>query len=481
MTTKTLPKKTGKTTRRDFLQDSAGILAGASVATGLSSVPAAHAMGGETTRDRSNGGGKRGRNLDIVDVERFTVEVPFREIVARNMARELPHWTVFEICKVTLRGGAVGIGETMSYYTWGRVSDAAVKRVSGRNAHDVMWDDSLGSGLQMALFDAVGKALDVPVHALLGHKIRDRAFISWWDIDFPPEDFASECRTALKAGYRDFKTKGRPWQDVYAQMDAATKVVSKDFKIDLDFNGHLLDAAHAIPVLKQLEKHPSFAICESPIPQGNVEDGKKIQAAVKVEIAHHYGSPPVPVQLSENLCDGFVVGGGTGAILSAGAVSAAFNKPFWLQQVGTGITAAFSLHFAAVLKQATWPAVNCHQLYERDLLATPVRVKDGTAPIPDKPGLGLQIDEDALARFRLKKPYDKQPNPPRLIETLWPNGAKTYFSTGRQMMDDGRAGNLPVCIRGVKTRLVPNDGSAGWRELHEKALKAPLRVGKAGE
>jgi sugar lactone lactonase YvrE len=51
--------------------------------------------------------------------------------------------------------------------------------------------------------------------------------------------------------------------------------------------------------------------------------------------------------------------------------------PFWLQLTGTGITAAWSLHFGGVLSQATWPAVNCHQLYTHTLLTKPIVVKDG--------------------------------------------------------------------------------------------------------
>ena len=45
-----------------------------------------------------------------------TVNVPFREVPARNMARELPHWSYFEIVEVRLRGGSTGFGETMLYY-----------------------------------------------------------------------------------------------------------------------------------------------------------------------------------------------------------------------------------------------------------------------------------------------------------------------------------------------------------------------------
>ena len=76
------------------------------------------------------------------------------------------------------------------------------------------------------------------------------------------------------------------------------------------------------------------------------------------------------------------------------------EKPFWLQLTGTGITAAWSLHFGAVLKQATWPAVNCHQLFSQRLLTRPIAVEGGTAAVPDGPGAqGFELDRDALRRF----------------------------------------------------------------------------------
>lgn len=420
-------------------------------------------------------------DLRIVGLDRFTIELPFREVPARNMMRELPDFTFFEIFRVKLHGGAVGIGEAMHfYYPWGQTSDDVVKRVWNQQAHEVMWDDAIGFGLQIALFDAVGQALGLPVHALLGKQVRDRAGLSWWAIDMPPEDWASECQAALNLSYRDFKTKGRPWHDIYAQMDTIAKVVPADFQFDIDFNATLLDAEHAVPILQGLEaKYRNFAICESPIPQDDVAGGKRIQEAVKVPIAHHYGGPPVNVQIRENLCNGFVLTGGASELLRQGRVCEEFDKPFWLQQVGSGLTAAFSLHLAAVLSRATWPAVNCHQLYARDALAAPIEVRDGTAAVPDSPGLGVAIDEDALQQLRLPAPYQGF-NPKRLIEVAWPNGARFYYSTGNQLWRDAQAGNMPVFITGVKTRLMPDDGSTRWRDLHAQALKTPVREGTAG-
>ena len=116
-----------------------------------------------------------------------------RPVPARRMLAENYDWTYFQIHKVKLACGVVGFGETMPFYTWGRPTEETLAYAQGRNAAELMWNDQLGAGLQMALFDAVAKASDVPVYRLLGPKHRDRAFISWWDLDMAGDDWVLEC------------------------------------------------------------------------------------------------------------------------------------------------------------------------------------------------------------------------------------------------------------------------------------------------
>ena len=417
-------------------------------------------------------------DLRVTKVERVTVRVPYRPVPRRNMARELPHWRYSEIFTVHLGSGHQGNGETLLYYTWRATTDEDVRRVEGRNAASLMWDDSLGAGLQMALFDAVARALDVPVHALLGDQIHARTPLSWWNIDTSPEDMASECREALKQGYLAYKTKGRPWFDLWEQIAASTQVVPDHFKVDMDFNDTLLDADRAIPILRELDAYPEIDIYETPIPQEDLAGNRAIRRAVRGKIAMHYGKPAARRVLKQEATDGFVVGGGASFVMRAGHVAAMANLPFWMQLVGTGITAAYSLHFGGVLSHATWPAVNCHQLYEHQMLTRPIRVKQGFAEVPAGPGLGYDVDWTAVDKYRVEKP-PRRPEPKRLIETRWPDGRTLYIAnTGRVnfMLDLGRAAKMPYFERGVATRLVPDDGSETWRERYEKARRKPLMI-----
>jgi L-alanine-DL-glutamate epimerase-like enolase superfamily enzyme len=414
-------------------------------------------------------------NLSVNHVERIPISVPFREVPARNMVRELPHWTLFEICKVTLECGVTGFGETMQYYTFGTVSEAAISRVTGKNAAVCMWDDSLGAGLQMALFDAVGRATDTPVWALLGKKHRDRPLISWWDIDMAGEDWVLECREAMGQGYTDFKTKARPWFDLDEQCRTLCATLPSWFDLDLDFNGMLVDAGHASRLLVEIEKYPNVKIYESPIPQGDVAGNKLIRSKTSVAIAHHYGSPPIMTALKEDVCDGFVIGGGASRVLRDGQVSAAAEKPFFLQLVGTGITATWALHFGAVLTHARWPAVNCHQLYTHQMVTPPIRVFNGTTTVPDGPGLGVDLDEEAVERFRLPQmPAKPYPHPDLLIAIRFGSGATSYYTHTMQYWDDFLYGRLPVFQPSTRLELVPDNGSREWRDLQTRAQQAAV-------
>lgn len=459
------------TTRRDLLKAAtAGALATLPLPQRASADPAGFlaATGVPATSDR----------FQIEAIERTTCRVPFRPTPKRAMDRELPHWRFTEIIQVRLASGAVGFGETLLFYTWGATSDDDVRRATGGHAVELMWDDSLGAGLQMALFDAVGKTAGVPAHRLLGPQRHDTTPLAWWNIDMPPQDMAAECETAYKAGYMAYKTKGRPWYDIWEQVRLIASKVPAEFKVDMDFNSTLLDAERAIPVCQDLEAYPQIDIYESPIPQGDVAGNVAIRDATRVQIAMHYGSPRPAVVVRSGCCDGFVVGGGADRVLRQGAFAGEVDMPFWLQLVGTGLTAAWSLHFGAVLEQAVWPAVNCHQLYEHDLLSTPIVVENGHAAISQRPGLGVELDLAAIDRYRVDKPAER-PNPPRLLEVSWPDGRRMIFASSygtNFVVGPCAKGAIERYERGVTARLWPQDGTDQWQDMWDRAQGEPLRL-----
>lgn len=410
----------------------------------------------------------------IKEIERFTLDVPYRPRCGYHLSREIPHWGVTEICKVTLSSGVVGYGETIVNYTWGRVSDDAVGKAKGLNPFDLLWDDFLGAGLQMAVWDAAGREAGVPCHKLMGKKVRDWAPLSWWCIDMPPADWAAECRDAVAEGYMSVKIKGRPWFDILDQVNAICAAVPRNFRIDVDFNSTLNDAGRAIPVLQELDKIPNVAMYETPIHQGDVEGNKLVRSHVKNAIAHHFGSPPIMTAIREQVCDGFVIGGGAAAVVQQGIIAAAAEKPFWLQLVGTGLTTTFAMHLGAVLTHARWPAITCLNIYSDDLLKGPLQIQAGVARVPDQPGLGIEIDEEAFQKFRVTPPVDKSAGP-RIYSVVWEGGRRVRYGACRGYYNDFYAGNQPVFERGVTLEVWEDDGSAAFKRWRERVKDGPVR------
>jgi L-alanine-DL-glutamate epimerase-like enolase superfamily enzyme len=412
--------------------------------------------------------------LIITDVERIVVDVPYTPRCQEWNAREIWQWRISEVIRVTTDGGIVGYGETILHYTWGRVPDEAIDRVKGHNPADFLGDDSLGAGLQMALYDVVGKALGVPVYRLLNlPRVRQWCPISWWNIDMPPEAFAAEAQEALARGYTSHKIKARPWWDVYEQVEAIGAVTPPHFRIDMDWNQMLINAGNAAPVLAKLDKHERVAIYESPIMQRDVEGLRQLRSKTTRPIALHFGNPPFPTVVRDEVCDGFVIGGGVARVLEQGTLAAAFDKPFWLQMVGTGLTTTLSLHLGAVLPAAQWPSVNCLNIYTDDLLLEPIIIQGGYARVPEDPGLGIEVDEAALARYRIEPPYEL-PKPRLLLSVHWPGEHTRHYASIRQCWTDAQSGSIPAQARGVTMQVRPDDGSREWSALYAQAERGPV-------
>jgi hypothetical protein len=208
--------------------------------------------------------------------------------------------------------------------------------------------------------------------------------------------------------------------------------------------------------------------------QRDVEGHRQLRQKISRPIALHFGEPPFPTTVRDEICDGFVVGGGVASVLRQGALAAAFEKPFWLQLVGTGLTTTLSLHLGAVLPFAQWPSVNCLNNYTDDLLSEPIQIRGGYARVPEGPGLGVAIDDEALNRLRMQPPYELPK--PRLLHTVtWPGNRIVHYASLRQCWDDCARGNQPAQERGVRMSARADDGSKEWADLYARVEAAPVR------
>ncbi len=417
--------------------------------------------------------------LKITKVEPFLLNLPFScERQAKHMHRASTHGERVCIWRVETDAGIVGYGDNHG-------GAEPIADLVGKNLFDYLYDDTVGDGLQVALLDAAGKALEVPVYRLLGEKVCDASPISWWDIDMPPEDWVEEVKLAISQGYTSIKLKARPWRDIIAQIGAVSKVVTPGFKCDIDFNGFLINSGTAIPILRQLDEFECVAFYESPIDQSDVAGSVEVRRRIKRPVSYHWGAPPIPTALFENVCDGFVMGGRVNQVRAWSATAAQFNKPFWLQMVGTSIRTAYAVHLGATLTHAQWPMITCHCLYADPLIKQPLKVVNGYIKVPETPGLGIEVDEEALARYRVdagvKTPKEEYLARRRVLTIRWPaaagqkKGPGFRFTSETDYQKAFYRASMPRFSHGVTLEILEDDGSAAFDRLYERVVAGDIQ------
>ncbi|CAN5402204.1 hypothetical protein BH10ACT7_BH10ACT7_10140 [soil metagenome] len=417
--------------------------------------------------------------LTIASIERFRVHVPFTPRTRKWNEILVGGWGLIELCKVTTDSGVVGWGETLLNYTWKKVDDAAAARVVGQPLFDHLWDDSLGAGLQMALFDAAGHALEMPINRLFGlPTVREQVPVAWWSTKMSPEDLAAEAAEAASRGYRAHKFKARPWFDVYEQVEMVTAATPDDYGLGIDWNSLLLTAAGARDVLERLDEHPRVHFMEGPVGRAQVADQRAIRARLRTPLVEHFDPALFPTWIQNEALDGFVVDiGGVSRFLQTGATCAAFNKEFWLQLCGTGLTTALALHLGSVLSHARWPSVTAMNVFESTLVNESLEPTLGFVPVPDGPGLGVTVDEDALDRYRVADDFEVV-LPRTILVFSTPSGiTREYASVNHLWKDCLDDATIGVQVRGTRLDVVPDDGSDEFSRRHAAAGK---RFGATG-
>lgn len=414
----------------------------------------------------------------VREVHRWLILNPFRSDVAQWFSISANHCQVIEILIVeTDDPNIVGYGETMVDYiaVAHKVSDESIKRVIGQPVSKFMLDDSVGAGLQMALLDATGKALQVPVHKLFESEVvRKSCPVSWWNMEAPAEVLASEARLAVASGYRSHKIKARPWFDLYRQLDAINRATPDDYQIDIDWNGQLLDAERATPVIKRILGNHKVGLFEDPIPRDDIEGQVALLGLCDKPLLTHYFEEWAEQQMSASAVSGYVIDGGVARVLRIGAQMDRAGMEGFIQLCGTGLTVALSLHLGAVIKAAKHPYVSMVTSFTHEILAEPLKVVDGYIAVPQGPGLGVAIDEVKIKHLTLGEKYPLEL--PRRIYSfhLGDGRVRLYTSVEHLWSDTSRTGSLPVQPENSRLEIREDDGSSDFAQQYQRVLVHPV-------
>jgi L-alanine-DL-glutamate epimerase-like enolase superfamily enzyme len=326
--------------------------------------------------------------MQVDAVEVIPYALPFREPYVTATGRLERR----ELLLVRLHaGGLVGLGEAAPLALRGGATlpEIAAELEAGRAV-----SPPARLALEIAQWDLRGKAAGVPVHELLeaeGRPVRCNATL----VAGEPEAVAAKAREWAELGFGTFKLKAGVAGDV-AQVAAVRRALPQDAQIRVDANGSwsLDEAVERLEAMKPLE------LAEQPV--ATLEDMRALAARTATRLA----ADEIVVTPEDARAAAPVCAAATVKLAKVGGFEAAFaiarELPVYLSSALDGpVGIAAAAHVAQALPAGPAHGLATSLLFGGTIAARECEVRDGHLHLTGGPGLGVEIDEAALARHRI--------------------------------------------------------------------------------
>lgn len=266
------------------------------------------------------------------------------------------------------------------------------------------------SALDMAAYDLFGKSTGCPVHQLLGGKRRDSIRCFWSVGGGTPEETAQEVLAVKEQGYYGcmIKIGTANYRNDIARTLAAREAVGPDYPLVADANqGWDVETAIAYG---RATGSAGLLYFEQPVQSWDVQGMTRIRRAIDTPISADEGVTTLQDavrMVAAEAADVFSIkvtkhGGIMPAKQICEYAAASGIKLFFNSMIEEGITQAASLSVAATVSNMM--TTIGHSFFsplrlDGDISDFHTRVVNGHAHISDKPGLGIEIDLEAMARY----------------------------------------------------------------------------------
>ena len=343
------------------------------------------------------------RDLKIRRAEAFGLRIPFAERVRENMVTnyrrentDRSYYTPW-VVRIHTDTGLVGLGEAT------QDPRPLLASLTGRSVWEFLHNGALGGGVMIAIYDLAAQATGLPVARLFSSEPRPTIQQIWWSHSLRPALMQAEAKRGLELGYTVHKIKARPYEDTIAQVAAIAEVVPHDYQILVDANGSFASPGKTLAVAEALRRFHQVKGLEQPIAHEDIPGYRQIRRSLAMRLAVHWEAVDVRTFLLESLCDAFVVEDFLWgpALMNKSALCDLTGQKLWVENgLNTGISQVFQAHQAAALPNIEF-TISLTHVAEDDIVVEPFVMDRGRYKLPQKPGLGVTLDQAALDKYRV--------------------------------------------------------------------------------
>ena len=304
-----------------------------------------------------------------------------------------------DVLRIHTDEGLTGLGMSGPYYG---DREEGVPDLIGRNPLEFEPRRLGGGGYDIALLDLMGKAIGWPLYRIFGGKFQDRVLVDYWISRMGPEDSAAAARQAAELGFHGIKMKCKIDDGNVADRVRAMHEAAPSLRIVVDPNERFYTLEQSLELAREIEGYD--LVFEDPFPKNNMEEYRRLKEETSILIAPHFQNPQQVIEaVYLQAVDGINVAPSDWGFLDMARIADAAGTPVWqASNVDLGVFDVFRLHASAAVPNCTLGSDLCGNfVHEHSLLAKPL-VQDGYAIVPEEPGLGIELDEEAVERYALR-------------------------------------------------------------------------------
>jgi muconate cycloisomerase len=371
--------------------------------------------------------------MKITRIETIPIRVPLKKEFAIRSGRGGAHTvSPFLLVRIHTDEGIVGLGEASCTPRWSgedQVTGAHLIRtyleplLVGESPVDVArltqkfrlafaGNYFTKAAVEMALWDIAGKAAGKPIYELLGGQVREFVPTKWSVSGVEPPQAAEIARWAVAQGFGAMKVKvgTEPDRDV-ARVHAVRAAIGGDIKLGVDANGGW-PADAAVSIIERLYEFGIYFV-EQPVPPEDVVDLAEVKKAIRVPVVADesvYTLQDAKTLAHLGAADVFSIYVGKAGGIGEARKIAEFAQSAGLKcTVGSnlelGVGSAAMVHLAIATRGITAEEFPCDIIgpffYQDDIVRQALPIKPGEARPNAAPGLGVELDEDKVERYRV--------------------------------------------------------------------------------